>query len=74
MNDCLYSIAGNEIHFRTGAVARFAFLVVDATQFGEVLVVLIWPPKGTIYNENVFGIDLHGNLLWQIEPRMRSRR
>ncbi len=69
MDDCVYSIKANEIHFNTGNVARFAFPVVDAIQFGEVLAVLIRPPNGTIYNENVFGVDLFGNILWQIEPQ-----
>jgi hypothetical protein len=69
MNDNLFDIAGNELRFRNGNVVRFEHPIGDVLQFGDVLVVQVWPPRGATYNENIFGVDLSGNILWQIEPQ-----
>jgi len=65
----MYEIMGNEIRFSNGKTARFEHPISQVIQFDEVLVVRIWPPIGTIYNENILGIDLSGDTLWQIEPQ-----
>ena len=69
MSDLEYKTSGNEIHFRNGKIARFEHPVSEILPFGDFLVVLIWPPLETAYNENIFGVDLSGNILWQIEPQ-----
>ncbi len=71
MSDLGYEISGNEIHFSNGKIARFEHPVSEILPFKDVLVVRIWPGR-EIYNENVFGIDLSGNILWQIEPQYPS--
>ncbi|MFZ5833743.1 MAG: hypothetical protein ACOY3P_26955 [Planctomycetota bacterium] len=62
---------GKQIAFPNGQVVEFEHPVSQLMQFGEVLVVQIWPGRET-YNENVFGLDLSGNVLWQIAPQYSS--
>ncbi len=68
----MYEIVSNEIRFSNGGVARFEFPIVHAMQFEDIVVVIVWPPRETQYNENVFGVDLSGNIVWQIEPQYPS--
>ena len=70
--DVTYEISGNEIRFNNGRIVRFEHPVFRIVQFGNILVVGIWPPRGTTYNENIFGVDISGNKLWQIEPQYPS--
>ncbi len=72
MADVAYEISGNEIRFSNGLIARFEYPVTHVVQFRNILVVCIWPPRGIIYNENIFGVDLSGNIMWQIEPQYPS--
>jgi hypothetical protein len=63
----LESIQGNGIVLASGAVAAFPFPVADAIEFDDVIVVRVQPPRGTIFNENVFGIQRNGRQIWQIQ-------
>ena len=63
----LISIEGNRINFASGATARFSFPVGDAIEFGDVVVVRLEPPRGTIFNENVYGLGPNGHVIWQIQ-------
>ena len=72
MSNSMYEIVSNEIRFSNGGVARFEFPIVHAMQFEDVVVVVVWAGREGPYNENVFGVDLSGNILWQIEPQYPS--
>ncbi|HMO67340.1 MAG TPA: hypothetical protein PKD92_01290 [Novosphingobium sp.] len=50
-----------------GFVATMPFPVKLAIRSGEVLIVLLDIPVGSIENENVFGIRPDGTTAWQIE-------
>ena len=72
MSDPLYKIRGNEVHFHNGAIARLPHPVGVVEPFGDILVLLVWPPREIVYNENVFGVDVSGDILWQIDPQYPS--
>jgi hypothetical protein len=64
----LKSVAGNQVTLASGATATFPFPVADAINFKDVVVVRLEPPRGTIFDENVFGIEADGHTIWQIQP------
>lgn len=68
MDTELYTIGGNTIRFANGASVTFAYPVGQSLLFGDVLVVQLEIPLSTTYNENIFGIDLSGTIVWQISP------
>lgn len=51
-----------EIHY-----ADFKFPIRQVLAFVDCLVVRIEPDSSQVYNENVFGINKDGKLLWQIQ-------
>ncbi|MEX2316269.1 MAG: hypothetical protein WD669_03895 [Pirellulales bacterium] len=67
--DLPFDIDGNEMRFPNGKIARFDFPVRGVLQIGDILIAEIWPPRGTACNENIFGVDMTGSILWQIEPQ-----
>ncbi|MEX2316267.1 MAG: hypothetical protein WD669_03885 [Pirellulales bacterium] len=64
-----FKISGNKIDFRNGKIARFEHPISDVLQIGNFLVVKTWPPRGIMYNQNIFGVQMSGNVVWQIEPQ-----
>jgi len=68
MDHTSYTIRGRDIHFPNGTIVTFAYPIAQSLLFYDVLVVRLEIPFDTIYNENVFGIDLSGNIRWQISP------
>jgi len=64
----MYRIEGNAVVFTNGRRKQFDNAIADAVDFDEVLVVRLMPePFRT--NENVYGLDYKGNVLWQIPER-----
>jgi hypothetical protein len=63
----LASIEGDRVNFASGATVTFPFPVGGAIEFGDVVVVRLEPPRGTIFNENVYGLGRDGHVIWQIK-------
>ncbi len=62
------SIEDKKIRLASGAEVAFPFPIGNAIEFGDVTVVRLEPPRGTIFNENVYGLAPDGRILWQIQP------
>lgn len=63
----LKSIEGHRITMESGVRVKFPFPVAQAIEFDDVIVVRVQPPRGTIFNQNVYGIDPNGQVAWQIQ-------
>jgi len=62
-----YRIEGNVLQLGEGASVSFEYPIKAVISFGEVLVVLVLAPiGGPIYNQNVFGVSRQGHILWQV--------
>ena len=61
-------IKGNQIVLASRLSVAFTFTIGDAIDFGNVVVVRLEIPRGTIFNENVYGIGPDGRIIWQIQP------
>ncbi len=48
-------------------IIDLTYKISKIEKFDESLVVLIDPPKNTIFNENIYGILYDGKILWQIK-------
>lgn len=46
---------------------EFPFKVQEAVEAGGYIVVLLRVPPGQTMTENVFGVSLNGEVVWQIE-------
>jgi hypothetical protein len=68
MNTDKYTVSGNDVHFNSGYVTHFPFPVGECVPFNDVLVVRLEVPRDTIFNENIYGLDYSGNVIWQIKP------
>lgn len=47
----------------------FSWKIAEVQPIGSVLVVRLEPDPGACYNENVFGVNEGGKIIWQIPPR-----
>lgn len=58
----------NKLTFPNGKTIEFDFEVSKYLYWGDdiVIVILKYPLK-EVYNRNIFGFDIEGNKLWQIE-------
>ena len=45
----------------------FKFKIQSIVIYDDIVVVLLDVPSGTILNENIFGVSLSGDIVWQIE-------
>lgn len=63
----MFTIDGNELHFNPGPTVRFSYPIWHAIAFEKAVVVLLNIPQNVIFNENVFGVDLYGHVIWQIQ-------
>ena len=43
--------------------------IVQVIDFSDVLITRVEPKAGVIFNENVYGVDFSGNVLWQVKKR-----
>jgi hypothetical protein len=64
----ILSIDGDRLRLTSGAELSFAFPIGDALEFGNVVIVRLQIPGGTIFNENVYGVSSDGSIIWQIQP------
>ena len=56
----------NKIEFDNGKVLNFDFPIMKTFIHNDLVIVLLNIPPKTIFNENVYGINKDGELLWQI--------
>ncbi len=61
-----FAIERERILFDNGKEIAFAQTITKALDFGNAIVIMLDVPQGTIFNENVYGIDRDGNILWQV--------
>jgi hypothetical protein len=64
----LYTIKDRQIYFADGKVVDFDHSIAEVVEFDDVLVVRLKIPPKIVYNENVFGLDFRGEILWKVEP------
>ena len=55
-----------EIILNNGKVVKFSQKVEEILQFQNMLIVRIESPMGVVFNENIYGVDLNGVIIWQI--------
>ena len=59
--------SGNQLFLENGTRVSFEFDIKKIISFENFIAVLLEIPPGTIFNENVFGVSLNGEIIWQIE-------
>jgi hypothetical protein len=64
-----HTIRGNTIVFDTGKRVSFPFPVAEALDYPSVTIVRLDVPPGAAFNENVFGVDDQGAVLWRVPKR-----
>ncbi len=62
-----WDIKDNQIIFSNGEIVSFELQIRDATEIGDVIVVILKVPIDKTMNENVFGLSKEGKIVWQIE-------
>jgi hypothetical protein len=62
-----FSITEGELQLDSGRKVTFLYPIIKAVEFDNIFVVMLDVPPGAHYNENVFGVDADGNIIWQIE-------
>jgi hypothetical protein len=63
-----YLIQGRTIELRSGKKVKFDYPVYEAAEVGGVTIVCLDIPSYRKLNENVYGLDEQGNILWQVKP------
>ena len=61
------SFSENKLILDTGRQVSFKHDIDKVVSFDNVVVVLLKMPSGIIFNENVFGVSLDGQIRWQIQ-------
>ena len=64
-----YSIHGNAIQLSSGQRLSFDYPIAQTENAGEIIVIRLDVPRGSKYNENVFGVSSQGELLWQVQEK-----
>ena len=72
MKDDNIKVSGNSILLREGNSQVFPFEIEKYLEHHGLIFVLLYVPHKKIYNENVFAINLLGEIVWQIEPLYES--
>lgn len=62
-----YSTHGNELIVNSSNLS-FPWPVAQVIHFDESIVVRLEPDVGSKFNENVYGVNLNGKIIWKIEP------
>lgn len=62
----MYSIVDNKLIFKTGEPLVFKYLIKQSVLVEDIIILILDIPANEVYNENVFGIKLGGDFLWQI--------
>ena len=64
-----FKIEGGKVVFDSGKVGSFNYDVAEAVGFDTVVVARLEIPVGVVLNENVYGLDYDGQMLWQVPTR-----
>lgn len=62
-----FSIQGTDLVLDSGHKASFKYPVAEAIDFQDAIVVRLEISVGQQLNENVYGVDYNGQILWQIQ-------
>jgi hypothetical protein len=66
----MVQIEGKEVVFKNGKHVAFDFLVKKTIEIDDIVIILITQDDNkVIYNENVFGYNIHGEFLWRVAKR-----
>lgn len=63
-----YRVEGKYLWIDDIAV-HFNFPIVQAIPFSKTVVIRLEAPVGSQFNENVFGVNPEGRIVWQVPPR-----
>lgn len=64
-----FRIENGKVVFDSGRVGSFNYPVAEALGFDKAVVARLEPPAGVVLNENVYGLDYEGQMLWQVPVR-----
>ena len=67
----MFQVEGHTLIFHGGHRRKFADVIAEAIDFDDLVVVRLGT-EAQRSNENVYGVDRQGNLLWQIPKRSHS--
>src|SRR5258708_7056054 len=68
----MYTIEDRSIMFSGGASHTFDDIIAEVIEFEDVIVVRLENQGWKRCNENIYGLDLKAQVLWQIEERVHS--
>ena len=68
----MYTIEDRRIVFIGGASHTFNDIIAEVVPFDEILVVRLENQGWKRSNENVFGLDYKGRVIWKIETRVHA--
>jgi len=63
------TVQGSTLVFANGKSRTFQFPIADVMEYPDTAVVRLDVPPGSTLNENVFGVDDLGSIVWQVPNR-----
>lgn len=63
----MINVSGNVLEIDSTKSVSFKYEIDDVVLYDSIIVVLLKVPDGIIFNENIFGVSLFGDIIWQIE-------
>jgi hypothetical protein len=67
-----FTVQWRELRLASGHTIEFKYQVHSALQTGAVIAVLLHVPAEGVLNENIFGVNERGDILWQIQKRPQA--
>ncbi len=64
-----FHIEVNKLILDNRSIVTFKYPVKKVLNASNALIVMLRPPIGVIFNENVYGVDYNGTILWQVPPQ-----
>lgn len=64
-----FHIEVNKLILGSGGIVTFKYPIKKVLDASNVVIVMLRPPIGVIFNENVYGVDYKGTILWQVPPQ-----
>jgi hypothetical protein len=62
----MYRIANNKLIFKTGEPIVFKYPIKQSILVEDIIILILDIPAKEVYKQNVFGIKVCGDFLWQI--------
>ena len=63
-----YSLLNGSL-FVNNTHVEFKYLVVNVLSINQTIIVLLDSQEIEIYNENIFGVNENGQIIWQVQER-----